>query len=150
VAPTSRAFRGDTLLHLTAFDVEDLAVISAQMQDAVIRFGDIKYLIRQRQFALVANRFAWDASPSRERRRSGLQVTDVTGVKRQGPEQPAADTILSLLAITFSPDTSDLGGTLTFAFSGGHAIALNVDCIDIHLDDLGPAWSTEREPAHEA
>jgi Protein of unknown function (DUF2948) len=141
---------GDPLLHLTAFDGEDLSVISAQMQDAVIRFGDIKYLIKQRQFVLVANRFAWDAAPAKERRRTGLQVTDVTGVKRQGPNRPDADTILSLLAITFTPSNDPLSGEMTFMFSGGHAIALAVACIDVHLDDLGPAWSTEKTPGHGA
>ncbi len=136
------------MLHLTAFDADDLAVISAQMQDAVIRFGDIKYLIRQRQFVLVANRFAWDALPDRQRRRAGLQLTDVTGVKRQGPQVLTPDTILSLLSIGFEAGSDGLGGTIVARFSGGHVIALQVDCIGVHLDDLGPAWSTEREPSH--
>jgi Protein of unknown function (DUF2948) len=136
------------LLHLTAFDVEDLAVISAQMQDAVIRFGDVKYMIRQRQFVLVANRFAWDALPDKHRRRSGLQITDVTGVKRQGPVALAADTILSLLALTFDADADGLRGTIRLTFSGGHQFALQVDCIDVHMDDLGPAWSAEKAPEH--
>jgi hypothetical protein len=135
---------------LTAFDADDLSVISAQMQDALIRFGDIKYLIKQRQFVLVANRFAWDALPGKERRRTGLQITDVTHVKRQGPHMPVADTILSLLAITFTPDADGLSGIVTLAFSGGHAIALTVACIDVHLDDLGPAWSTDLLPEHTA
>ncbi|MFO1034012.1 MAG: DUF2948 family protein [Hyphomicrobiales bacterium] len=138
------------MLHLTAFDAEDLSVISAQMQDAVIRFGDIRYLIKQRQFVLVANRFAWDATPAKERRRSGLQITDVTGAKRMGPQAPVADTILSLLAITFVPASDGLSGVMTLNFSGGHAIALSVDCIDVHLDDLGPAWTTELTPEHGA
>jgi Protein of unknown function (DUF2948) len=136
------------LLHLTAFDAEDLTVISAQLQDAVIRFGDVKYLVKQRQLVLVANRFAWDALPEKVRRRTGLQITDVTGVKRQGPQMPGTDTILSLLALTFAKDATGPGGTLTLNFSGGHAFALKVDCIDVHLDDLGPAWSTENEPGH--
>jgi hypothetical protein len=136
------------LLHLTAFDEEDLAVISAQMQDALIRFGDVKYLIKQRQFVLVANRFAWDALPEKQRRRSGLQITDVIGVKRVGPEIPQPDTILSLLAIGFVPEADRIAGTLTLRFSGGHAIAIKVDSINVHLDDLGPAWSTENEPQH--
>jgi hypothetical protein len=141
------------LLHLTAFDAEDLSVISAQMQDAVIRFGEVKYLIKQRQFALVANRFAWDAMPAQERRRTGLQISDVTSVKRQGPQMPDQHTVLSLLAMTFKADPADadhLAGTLTLTFSGGHAFALNVDCINVHLDDLGPAWSTESTPGHGA
>ena len=146
----SPAFQDSTLLHLTAFDAEDLAVISAQMQDAVIRFGDVKYMIRQRQFVLVANRFAWDALPDKQRRRAGLQIVDITGVKRQGPPSLTPDAILSLLSITFSGDDDALRGTLTLSFSGGHVFALKVDCIDVHMDDLGPAWSTETAPDHGA
>ena len=138
------------MLHLTAFDAEDLGVISAQMQDAVIRFADVGYLKRQRRFALVANRFAWDQLPARERRRTGLTFNGVTRVRRQGPQEPDALTILSLLAITFTPvsGTEELGGVITLTFSGGHVIALDVEVIDVALDDLGPAWSTDATPEH--
>jgi len=140
------------LLHLTAFDAEDLGVISAQMQDAVIRFADVGYLKRQRRFALVANRFAWDQLPARERRRTGLTFNGVTRVRRQGPQEPDALTILSLLAITFTPTagTEELGGVITLTFSGGHVIALDVEVIDVALDDLGPAWSTDATPEHDS
>ena len=138
------------MLHLTAFDAEDLGVISAQMQDAVIRFADVGYLKRQRRFALVANRFAWDQLPAKERRRTGLTFNGVTRVRRQGPQEPDALTILSLLAITFTPtaNAEELGGVITLTFSGGHVIALDVEVIDVALDDLGPAWSTDATPEH--
>jgi len=140
------------LLHLTAFDAEDLGVISAQMQDAVIRFADVGYLKRQRRFALVANRFAWDQLPAKERRRTGLSFNGVTRVRRQGPQEPDALTILSLLAITFTPtaNAEELGGVITLTFSGGHVIALDVEVIDVALDDLGPAWSTDATPEHDS
>lgn len=140
------------MLHLTAFDAEDLGVISAQMQDAVIRFADVGYLKRQRRFALVANRFAWDQLPAKERRRTGLTFNGVTRVRRQGPQEPDALTILSLLAITFTPtaNAEELGGVITLTFSGGHVIALDVEVIDVALDDLGPAWSTDATPEHDS
>ena len=138
------------MLHLTATDADDLSVISAQMQDAVIRFGDITYLTKKRRFALVANRFAWDAQPGKERRRSGLVFNDIAAVKRQGPKTPGPDTILSLLAITFTPDAGGDGisGTITLTFAGGHAVALTAGCVDALLDDLGPAWGTDMTPSH--
>jgi len=140
------------LLHLTAFDAEDLGVISAQMQDAVVRFADVSFLKRQRRFALVVNRFAWDALPSRERRRTGVSFNSVSRVRRQGPQQPDQLTVLSLLSIGFAPDGTEegLGGTITLTFSAGHTIALDVECIDVSLDDLGPAWSTDTTPEHGA
>lgn len=138
------------MLHLTAFDAEDLGVISAQMQDAVVRFADVGYLKRQRRFALVANRFAWDRLPEKERRRTGVTFNGVTGVRRQGPQMPDGFTVLSLLAITFTPsgDEEGLGGTITLTFAAGHVIALDVEVIDVALDDLGPAWSTGMTPEH--
>ena len=138
------------MLHLTAFDAEDLPAISAQMQDAVIRFGDMAYTPARRQFAFVANRFAWDALPEKQRRRTGLHINYVTSARRTGPATPARDTVLSLLAMLFVPTSKgDPAGTLTLDFAGGHRIALDVECIDMQLDDLGPAWSTAKEPHHE-
>ncbi len=135
------------MLHLTATDSDDLSILSMQMQDAVIRFSDIKYLAKQRRFALVANRFAWDALPAKTRRRTGVTFNAVMAAKRSGPKDLAPDTILSLLAVTF--EASDgLSGTLTLSFAGGHKFALRVECVDAVLDDLGPAWSTENTPRH--
>ena len=45
------------LLKLVALDQEDLAVISAHLQDAIVKVGDLTYLPRERRFALVARRF---------------------------------------------------------------------------------------------
>jgi hypothetical protein len=138
------------VLHLTAFDADDLNAISAQMQDAVMRFGDMAYTQSRRQFAIVANRFAWDALPEKQRRRTGLRINYVTAAKRTGPATPAKDTVLSLLAMVFKPTAKgDPAGTLTLDFAGGHRIALNVECIDMQLDDLGPAWGASSEPHHE-
>ncbi len=138
------------MLHLTAFDDNDLPAISAQMQDAVVRFGDMALSSTRRQFAFVSNRFAWDALPEKQRRRAGLRINYVNAARRSGPAKPAKDTILSLLAITFSARSKgDSTGIITLTFAGGHRIALDVECIDMQLDDLGGAWSTAREPHHE-
>ena len=137
------------MLHLSALDAEDLPALSVQMQDAVARFGDMVWAPKRRQFALLANRFAWDAMPDKQRRRTGLRFNHVTSVKRTGPEALAKDSILSILALTFEPETKKgLAGILTLHCSGGHSIALSVECVDVQLDDLGPAWATSHEPQH--
>jgi hypothetical protein len=136
------------LLHLTAFDADDLPALSAQMQDAVVKADDLRFLKARRQFALAANRFAWDALPEKERRRTGLRFNHVTAARRSFQATLPRDGVLSLLAVTFEAG-ADLGGTITLNFSGGHRVALDVEVVDVQLDDLGPAWSTEREPAHE-
>jgi hypothetical protein len=140
------------MLHLTAFDADDLAAVSAQMQDAVLKLGDVSWIPGRRNFALVANRFAWDALPDRQRRRAGLRINYVTAARRHLPADAPADSVLSLLAVSFAPlhKNERLAGTITLSFSGGHAIALDVEVIDVQLDDLGPAWAARSEPSHGA
>jgi Protein of unknown function (DUF2948) len=136
------------LLHLTAFDVDDLPALSAQMQDAVLKVGDMQFDKKRKTFACVANRFAWDALPAKIRRRSGLRINHVLAARRLHPQPVNAATILSLLSINFEPK-DEVAGTLTLQFSGGHALAFEVDSVDIQLDDLGPAWGTSLEPSHD-
>ena len=107
------------MLHLTAFDADDLSAISAQMQDAVLRFGDAKFMAKQRLFAFMANRFAWDSLPEKQRRRSGLRFNHVLSVKRAGPKAIVPGTILSLLAISFiaGPVKGDPAGVIMLVTS---------------------------------
>ena len=60
-----------TALKLVALDPEDLAVLSAHLQDAIAKVGDIAYLPKEKRFAMVLNRFDWTGadgnSPVRRR-----------------------------------------------------------------------------------
>ena len=135
------------MLKLTAKDTEDLKVISAHMQDALVRLADIRYLVKSRQFAFVANRFAWEQQPRAERRRSGLHFEHVLGVKQQGIVEQAKDAVLSLLAIAFEPGPEP-SGSVVLTFSANCTIRLNVEYLDLHLKDLGGAWATDLTPHH--
>jgi Protein of unknown function (DUF2948) len=137
------------VLRLAAKDLEDLSIISAHMQDALVRVADIRYLPKTRQFVLVSNRFAWEQQPSSERRRSGLHFEHVLSVKQQGLATLDQGDILSLLSITFEETTAP-EGTITLTFSGGRSIKLRVEYVDLQLKDLGGAWATEHTPRHEA
>ena len=135
------------MLRLTAQDTEDLKVISAHMQDALVRLADIRYLAKSRQFAFVANRFAWEKQPKSERRRTGLHFEHVLSVKQHGIVTQAKDAILSLLAITFEPGPEP-SGAVVLTFSANCTIRLNVEYLDLHLKDLGGAWATDLTPHH--
>ncbi len=137
------------MLKLTAEDADDLTIISAQMQDALVRASDMRYLAKKHQFACVANRFAWDAQPKRERRRSGLAVNGVLSAQRFGFEQVDGATILSVLAITFEPGQHG-AGMIALTFSGGHSVRLTVECLDVQMSDMGPAWESSATPHHDA
>ncbi|MFZ5675490.1 MAG: DUF2948 family protein [Pseudomonadota bacterium] len=137
------------MIKLSALEPEDLEIISAHMQDAVITVGDIRYLKAAQKFALIGNRFLWETRTAPyERRRAGLSFDRVTAAKSHRILQGADDAILSLLSISFTPDEAP-SGTVTLTFSGGGAISLEVECIEARLEDLGPAWETKNLPSHE-
>jgi hypothetical protein len=137
------------MVKLSALDPADLEILSAHMQDAVINIGDIRYLKSLRKFALVGNRFRWEApQPPYERRRSGLSFDRILAAKSQRIRQGDDDAVLSLLSINFLPG-DEPAGTIVLTFSGGGLINLKAECIEARLEDLGPAWETVNLPSHE-
>jgi len=136
------------MLHLAAADETDLEIISVQMQDAALRREDMRFEAKRHRFSLAANRFAWDALPTQQRRRSALRFDDVLSVQAQGMEVARADTVLSLLAISFAKIEA-LAGVITLTFSSAISIRLHVSCINVALDDLGGVWATASVPSHE-
>ena len=139
-------------LKLMALDDADLEVVSAHMQDAVFKVGDLQYLPSHKQFALAANRFVWEntASGDRplERRRSALVFKQVKSVRSIGFDRHADDSVLSLLAVTFEKDGEGPDGDIELVLSGGGSILLDVDCIEVQLADTGAAWETKLKPRH--
>ena len=135
-------------LKLLALDSEDLDVISATTQDAVIRVGDMGFARGDRRFALLMNRFAWeDGGRVRQRRRTALHFDQVLDVKASGIDLNAVDGVLELLAIRFL-ETDAPAGTVELAFAGGGTVRLAVDCLEARLADLGAAWAARATPVH--
>jgi hypothetical protein len=140
-------------LKLIALDEEDLSILSAHLQDAVVRVGDIVYEAPHKRFALLLNRFDWtavtEAKPKQpyKRCRSGLRLERVSAVRSLNIDRSDKDAVLSLLAITFAPEEPP-SGTVTLHFSGGMAIELTVECVEAELRDLGAAWATTARPRH--
>lgn len=140
-------FTAMDLLKLVALDPEDLAVISAHLQDALLRVGDIVYLPKERRFVFEARRFDWEASEPR-RRLSCLHFENVTGVRVRGIDQKNKDMVLNLLAITFEERNAP-SGTATLIFAEGGAIQVELECIEMQMKDVGPVWAAESRPTHE-
>jgi len=165
-------------LSLGAEDDDDLAVISAVVQDATVRVADLAWEPRRRRFTLMLNRFLWEdqvrktapaVTPApaatsaltggvtgtalvRERHwfrvRAGLHFDGVLSVARSGLDPAATDEVLELLALTHV-GTGDGAGTITLVFAGNTAIRLSVECIDCYLRDLGRPWPTANLPDHD-
>ncbi|WP_150524280.1 DUF2948 family protein [Roseibium sediminis] len=140
-------------LKLAALDAEDLQVLSAHVQDAVLLVGDIRYLPKENRAVFVMNRFVWDKEADRrtkahERRRSALSFSQVRSMKANQLRQNAKDAVLELLAITFEAG-EEPSGSVRLDFAGGPSILLEVECIEAQLADLGAAWSTPNKPSHD-
>lgn len=138
------------LLKLIALDADDLTVLSAHAQDAVVRVGDIAWRPAEQRFALVMRRFDWEGSGSGHARRrlTGLHFARVTALKAHRVDPKAKDQVLNLLAITFEP-AEEPGGCIYLAFSGGATLKLSVECIEAQLKDMGGMWETASKPTHE-
>jgi hypothetical protein len=134
-------------LRLLAQDQEDLEVISAAMQDAVMKVGDIVYEPAAHRLTIAFNRFRWEAGGG-ERVRAGLQLGGVLGVQARKIRRGAKDAVLELLAMTFTP-TDAPGGDVTLSFAGGGDLKASVECIEAVLADVSNPWPTPRTPAHE-
>lgn len=140
-------------LKLVALDEQDLQVISAHSQDAVMKVSDLVYLAAEKRFVVVMNRFVWENrkglfSRNNERRRSALHFEAVRGVKTAGFARDKADDVLSLLAIRFEPGPEAPAGVIELTCSAGAAIRLEVDYVEARLADLGAAWQAASRPTH--
>ena len=142
----------DDRLKLAALDEEDLAVLSAHVQDAVLKVADMAYLPKENRFVVVMNRFGWEQVAGRrrdyQRRRAALTFDRVDAVKTSRIRRADGDAVLNLLAVEFSPSNPP-AGAITLVFAGGGAVRLDVECIEVRLADLGAAWATTAKPSHD-
>jgi hypothetical protein len=136
-------------LRLLARDEEDLAVLSAHMQDAIVRASDMAYMPKARRFALAGARFDWLAAERGqiERCEVGLHFEGVLSAATTGFDRAAPDLVLNLLSIAFTPGEAP-AGEVALTFSGGAGVRLKVECLDAQLRDLGPRWQTKSRPGH--
>ena len=150
-------------LKLRARDADDLATISACVQDALVPLAEMQYLPKDRRFALMLNRFRWESAPAvqpepavlegdaayadardggLERVHAALVFDRVRSAKRRGLAEAAKGGMLSLLTLAFA------GKQVVISFAGGAAVRLEVDQLSCHLEDLGEAWPTVWRPRH--
>ncbi len=138
----------DNRLLLLAQDADEVPLLSALSQSAIVRPADIVWDRRARRLVLLLSRYRWEAPGTRVR--TALRFESVTGVRRRGwpawSDRGAGDpgqTMLELLAFTFDD------GFVTFDFAGGAALRVAVECPDLILEDLSPPWRAGRTPRHD-
>ena len=133
---------GEKALRLKAEDAEDLSVLAALVQDAILPANEMRWQRGRRRFACLLNRFRWEdqakashAGRDFERVRSVLAFDDVMGVAQQGIDARDADTILSLLTLAFEPG-EDGTGRMVLTFAGDGAVAIDVEAVNVTLQDV--------------
>jgi Protein of unknown function (DUF2948) len=136
-------------LRFKATDAEDLAVLAAYLQDAVVPFADMTYLPAERRFIMVANRFRWETAGEEteegriyERIHCGLCFERIDAVRIQGIDRRRAGQILSLL--TIAPGD----GFLDLVFAADRAVRLECTEIRCYAEDVDEPWPTQWRPGH--
>lgn len=146
-------------LKLRADDPEDLAIVSAQLQDAIVPIGDMAFLAPQKRFVMVANRFMWDVGaidgvdahddgqpveggPVYLRCNCGVRFEGVTDVRTRGVNLQDRAQMLELLAVRWVDGGTELD------FSGDATIRLEMARPVCLMEDIGEPWPTTRRPAH--
>lgn len=137
------------LLKFVVLDEEDLEVVSAHVQDAVVTAAEVMWRPHEKRLVVALNRFDWEGAQAKEpefrRRRAALRFERVLSCKCRKID--GQDAVLNLLAVEFS-ETDAPSGVVTLTFSGGGALRLDVECLEAELADLGPTWTAVACPAH--
>ena len=136
-----------TKLKLSALDADDLGVISAAVQDALVAMRDCAHFPDEKRFVLLLNRFRWEADSSdgtaHSRTHSALVFNEVTAVRHHDIPLHEPDRMLELLAVAQENDRS-----VTLRFAAGRAIRLEIGRLACHLGGVGEPWATPWKPAH--
>ncbi len=139
-------------LKLIAKTAEDLRVISAHLQDAIVSISDIANLKKNRIFLIQLNRFMWEdveqgVFRKNKRTRTILKFDHVTKVTSKNIDFNKKDEFLDFLAIE-SNEMADKTIEMNLIFSGSSIIKVITEVIEVTLDDQGEPWETKSKPKH--
>jgi hypothetical protein len=140
-----------TNLKLLATSNEDLKVIAAHLQDAIISTADIASLKKNRIVLMELNRFMWEdvekgVFRKNKRIRTILKFDNVLNVFSKNISQKKKE-FLDFLTIE-SNILPDKSYEMKIIFSGNSAIKICAEIIDVTLDDQGIPWDTKIKPKH--
>ncbi len=140
-------------LKLIARTNEDLRVISAHLQDAILNVTNVANLKKNKIFLMQLNRFMWEdvekgVFRKNKRIRTILKFENIIKVISKNISQTDKDKFLDFLAIE-SNQMPDKNYELKLIFSGDSIIRIIAEVIEVTLDDQGEPWDTKNKPKHE-
>ncbi len=148
-------------LRLRAADAEDLDIVGAILQDAIVPVQDIGFDPAAGRLIMIVHRFCWDQAPDSceadedgpeqliyARVHCAVEIDDVRTIEQhQWPQTSAKDDpcngMLDLLAVSLQ------NNIMTFTFAGGTALRLGVGTWQLRLADYGDPWPTTCLPQHQ-
>lgn len=138
-------------LKLRAESLDDLAVMSACLQDALTCVSDMAFVADENRFVVMFSRFMWeavDSDPEVEglRIRAGLHFEAVQGVATQGVDQKHRLGLIPLLALTGEAEGN--GVEVTLEFGGRGRLRVRADRLEAMMTDTGNSWPTPNRPDH--
>ncbi len=139
-------------LKLIARTVEDLRVVSAHLQDAIVNINDIANLKKNKILLLQLNRFMWEDVEKgllrkNKRIRTILKFENVIKVKSRNINLARKDKFLDFLTIETNQMT-DNNYEMKILFAGDSIVKVTAEVIEVTLDDQGEAWDTKNKPKH--
>ena len=140
-------------LKLIARTTEDLRVISAHLQDSIVKTSDIANLKKNRILLMQLNRFMWEdvekgVFRKNKRIRTVLKFENILKVASKNVDQKKNDRFLDFLAIE-TTKMPDKNYEMNLIFSGDIIIKLLAEAIEVTLDDQGSPWESKNRPKHE-
>ena len=127
-------------LKLIALDADDLAVISAHVQDARVNVADIIRRQGEKRLVIGMNPLDWEQTlegeTSPRRLIAALRFDRVLSCKSRNIDMVAPEARLELVGIEFHADDAP-SGSAVLLFSHGGALRLDVECLECELTDLG-------------
>ena len=139
-------------LKLIARTVEDLRVVSAHLQDAIVNINDIANLKKNKILLLQLNRFMWEdvekgVFRKNKRIRTILKFENVIKVKSRNIDLAEKDKFLDFLTIE-TKQIIDNNYEMKILFAGNSIVKVIAEVIEVTLDDQGEAWDTKNKPKH--
>ena len=139
-------------LKLIARTDEDLRIISAHLQDSIVKTTDIASLKKNKIFLMQLNRFMWEdvekgVFRKNKRIRTVLKFENILKATSKNVEQKKNDRFLDFLAIETSK-MPDKNYEMNLIFSGDIVIKLVAEAIEVTLDDQGSPWESKHKPKH--
>ena len=130
-------------VRLKAKDLDDLAVISALLQDALVPLADMAFLQEESRFVLAVSRYRWEDKVEQTRTHALVSFNNVEGVQSRGLDRSKPNHIYALLSLAYED------GVAQAEFAGGGSLRLRVGELDCVLEDVGEPWPAGQEPAHD-